>query len=65
MESDRIAWFNQPTKRGKGSNWLGMSSGAEGDMLSDQVKDTGFFMSQIIMDPTPLQMSLFALTFQI
>jgi len=32
VESDRIAWFTHHTKRGKGSNWLGTSSGAEGDM---------------------------------
>ena len=35
VESDRIAWFTHRTKRGKGSNWEGTSSGAEGDMLDE------------------------------
>ena len=30
VESDRIAWFTHRTKRGKGSNWEGMSSGERG-----------------------------------
>ena len=53
MESDRIAWFTHRTKRGKNSNWLGTSAGAEGDMLNDllgKVKAAKFCMSQIVMD---------------
>ena len=53
MESDRIAWFTQRTKRGKNSNWLRTSAGAEGDMLSEllcKVKAAKFYMSQIVMD---------------
>ena len=53
MESDRIAWFTHRTKRGKNSNWLGTSAGAEGDMLNDllgKVKAEKFCMSQIVMD---------------
>ena len=43
--SDRIAWFTHRTKRGEDSNWQGMSSGVEGDMLSEilgKVKDKGY-----------------------
>ena len=45
VESDRIAWFTHRTKRGKGSNWEGTSSGAEGDMLDEllgKVKSNGY-----------------------
>ena len=53
VESDRIAWFTHRTKRGKGSNWEGTSSGAEGDMLDEllrKVKSQGYTVGQIIMD---------------
>ena len=46
--SDRNAWFAHHTKRGKDSNWQGISSGAEGDMLSEilgKVKDKKAFAS--------------------
>ena len=49
----RIAWFTHRTKRGKGSNWEGTSSGAEGDMLDEllrKVKSEGYTVGQIIMD---------------
>ena len=38
VESDRIAWYTHRTKRGKGSNWEGTSSGAEGDMLDELLR---------------------------
>ena len=53
VESDRIAWFTHRTKRGKGSNWEGTSSGAEGDMLDEllrKVKSQGYTVGQIVMD---------------
>ena len=53
VESDRIAWFTHRTKRGKGSNWEGTSSGADGDMLDEllrKVKSEGYTVGQIIMD---------------
>ena len=53
VESDRIAWFTHRTKRGKGSNWEGTSSGAEGDMLDEllrKVKSQGYIVGQIVMD---------------
>ena len=53
VESDRIAWFTHRTKRGKGSNWEGTSSGAEGDMLDEllrKVRSEGYTVGQIIMD---------------
>ena len=53
VESDCIAWFTHRTKRGKGSNWEGTSSGAEGDMLDEllrKVKSEGYTVGQIIMD---------------
>lgn len=53
VESDRIAWFTHRTKRGRGSNWEGTSSGAEGDMLDEllrKVKSEGYTVGQIIMD---------------
>ena len=53
VESDRIAWFTHRTKRGKGSNWAGTSSGAEGDMLDEllrKVKSQGYTVGQIVMD---------------
>jgi len=33
VQTDSIAWFAHRTKKGKGANWEGTSSGAEGDML--------------------------------
>jgi len=33
VKTDSIAWFVHRTKKGRGANWKGMSSGAEGDML--------------------------------
>ena len=45
--------FPHCTKRGKGSNWEGTSSGAEGDMfdkLLRKVKSEGYTVGQIIMD---------------
>lgn len=53
MASDKIAWFTHRTKRGVGSNWVGTSSGAEGDMLRtmlDDVKASGFQVTQLVMD---------------
>ena len=53
VESDRIAWFTHRIKRGKGSNWEGTSSGAEGDMLDEllgKVKSNGYNLDQIVMD---------------
>ena len=53
VESDRIAWYTHRTKRGKGSNWEGTSSGAEGDMLDEllrKVKSEEYVINQIIMD---------------
>ena len=53
VESDRIAWFTHRTKRWKGSNWEGTSSGAEGDMLDEllgKVKSNGYNLDQIVMD---------------
>ena len=53
VASDKIAWFSHRTKRGTGANWVGTSSGAEGDMLReilDDVKANGFTIKQIIMD---------------
>ena len=51
--SDKIAWFTHRTKRGIGSNWVGTSSGAEGDMLRtmlNDVKESGFLITQLVMD---------------
>ena len=48
--SDKIAWFTHRTKQ---SNWVGTSSGAEGDMLCtmlDDVKDSGLQITQLVMD---------------
>ena len=53
VESNRIAWFTHRTKHGKGSNWEGTSSGAEGDMLDEllrKVKSQGYTVGQIVMD---------------
>ena len=53
IESDRIAWYTHHTKHGKGSNWEGTSSGAEGDVLDEQlrkVKSEEYVINQIIMD---------------
>ena len=50
VQSDR---FTHRTKRGKGSNWAGTSSGAEGDMLDEllrKVKSQGYTVGQIVMD---------------
>ena len=38
VESDHITWYTHHTKRGKGSNWEGTSSGAEGDMLDELLR---------------------------
>ena len=53
VESDHIASFTHHTKRGKGSNWEGTSSGAEGGMLDEllcKVKSKGYNINQIVMD---------------
>ena len=53
MQTDSIAWFAHRTKKGKGANWEGTSSGAEGDMLLSilgEVKSNDFTIDQIIMD---------------
>lgn len=53
MVSDKIAWFTHRTKRGVGSNWVGTSSGSEGDMLRtmlEEVKASGFQITQLVMD---------------
>ena len=51
--SDKIAWYTHRTKRGVGANWVGTSSGMEGDMLKEilgDVKSKGFTIDQIIID---------------
>ena len=51
IESDCFAWFTHHTKRGKGSNWEGTSSGAEGDMLDEllcKVKSEGYTVSPLV-----------------
>ena len=53
VSSDKIAWFAHRTKRGAGANWVGTSSGTEGDMLKEilaDVKSKGFTMDQIVID---------------
>ena len=53
VASDEIAWFSHKTKRETGANWVGTSSGTEGDMVReilDDVKANGFTIKQIIMD---------------
>jgi len=53
VKTDSIAWFAHHTKKGRGANWEGTSSGAEGDMLLrilEDVKCSGFIIDQIIMD---------------
>jgi len=53
VQTDSIAWFAHRTKKGKGANWGGTSSGAEGDMLLrilEDVKSNGFIVDQIVMD---------------
>ena len=51
--SDKIAWFTHQSKRGTGSNWVGTSSGAEGDMLHtmlDDVKESAYQIIPLVMD---------------
>ena len=51
--SDKTARFTHQSKRGIGSNWVGNSSGAEGDMLRtmlNDVKESGFQITQLGMD---------------
>ena len=51
--SDKIAWFAHRTKRGADANWVGTSSGTEGDMLKQilaDVKSKGFTVDQIVID---------------
>ena len=53
MLPDKIAWFAHRTKRGPGANWVGTSSGIEGDMLKEilaDVKSKGFTIDQIVID---------------
>ena len=53
VASDKIAWFAHRTKRGSGANWVGTSSGTEGDMLKEilgDVKSKGFTVDQIVID---------------
>ena len=49
---DKIAWFGHRTKQIPGANWHGTSSGAEGDMLREILKDAkakGFIIKTIVM----------------
>jgi len=39
IRTDKIAWFTHQTKTGIGSNWIGTSNGAEGDMLHSILED--------------------------
>ena len=53
ISTDKVAWFTHRTKRGVGSNWIGTSNGAEGDMLRsilEDVKANGFKVEQLVMD---------------
>ena len=40
--TDKIVWFTHRTNFGPGANWLGMSGGAEGDMLSELLTEARF-----------------------
>ena len=53
VASDKVAWFAHCTKRGSGVNWVGTSSGTEGDMLKEilrDVKSKGFTVDEIVID---------------
>jgi len=53
MESDKIAWFTHHTKHGKNLSRLGISPGAEGDVLNDllgKVKAAKLCIDHIVMN---------------
>ena len=64
--SDKIAWFVHRTKRGAGANWVGTSSGMEGNMSKEILADEnskGFTIDQIVIDHDTLAMLLYVVSF--